>query len=59
MKVVRFNQICVSFLYVCCYSLELSFKFRIRFEIKKIVLGHNLSELYEKLISSLPELKII
>lgn len=56
-KVVRFNQICMPFLYVCRHSLELSIKFRIRFQIKKTVSGHKLSELYEKLISNIPELK--
>lgn len=56
-KVVRSNQICMPFLYVCRHSLELSIKLRIRFEIKKTVSGHKLSELYEKLISDLPELK--
>lgn len=57
MKVVRSNQICMPFLYVCRHSLELSIKFRIRFHIKKTVSGHKLSELYEKLISNIPELK--
>lgn len=57
MKVVRSNQICMPFLYVCRHSLELSIKFRIRFQIKKTVSGHKLSELYEKLISNIPELK--
>lgn len=56
-KVVRSNQICMPFLYVCRYSLELSIKLRIRFDVKKTVSGHKLSELYEKLISDLPELK--
>lgn len=56
-KVVRSNQICMPFLYVCRHSLELSIKLRIRFDIKKTVSGHKLSELYEKLISDLPELK--
>ena len=56
-KVLRSNQICMPFLYVCRHSLELSIKLRIRFEIKKTVSGHKLSELYEKLISDLPELK--
>ena len=54
-KVVRSNQICMPFLYVCRHSLELSIKFRIRFQIKKTVSGHKLSELYEKLISNIPE----
>lgn len=57
MKVVRSNQICMPFLYICRHSLELSIKFRIRFQIKKTISGHNLSELYEKLISNIPELK--
>ena len=37
--------------------LKLFIKFRIRFDIKKTVSVHKLSELYEKLISDLPELK--
>lgn len=57
MKVVRSNQICMPFLYVCRHSLELSIKLRIRFEIKQTVSGHKLSELYENLISNIPELK--
>ena len=56
-KVVHFNQICMPFLYVCRHSLELSIKLRIHFDMKKTVSGHKLSELYEKLISDLPELK--
>lgn len=47
----------MPFLYVCRHSLELAIKFRIRVKIKKTVSGHKLSELYEKLISNLPELK--
>lgn len=57
MKVVHSNQICMPFLYVCRHSLELSIKFRIRFQIKKTISGHKLSELYEKLISNIPEVK--
>lgn len=57
MKVVRSNPICMPFLYVCRHSLELSIKLRIRFEMKKTVSGHKLSELYKKLISNLPKLK--
>ena len=57
MKVVRSNQICMPYLYVCRHSLELAIKFRIRFKIKKTVSGHKLSELYEKLVSNLSELK--
>ncbi|MDE7124801.1 MAG: hypothetical protein K2N83_04880 [Eubacterium sp.] len=56
-KVVRFNQICMPFLYVCRHSPKLSIKLRIRFEIKKNISGHKLSELYKKLISGLPELE--
>lgn len=33
MKVVRSNQICMTFLYVCRHSLELFIKFRVCFEI--------------------------
>ena len=57
MIVVRSNQICMPFLYVCRHTLELSIKFRIRFQINKTVSGHKLSVLYEKLISNIPELK--
>lgn len=50
MRVVRSNQICMPFLYVCRHSIELSIKFRNLFQIKKIVSVNKLSELYEKLI---------
>lgn len=56
-KVLRTNQICMPFLYVCRHSLELSIKLRIRFETKNSVSGHKLSELYSKLINGLPGLK--
>ncbi len=57
MKVFRTNQICMPFLYVCRHSLELSIKLLIHFETENSVSGHKLSELYDKLISNLPELK--
>lgn len=47
----------MPFLYVCCRSLELSIKLRIRFETQIFVSGHKPLGLYSKLINSLTELK--
>lgn len=39
MKVIRKNQVCMPFLYVCRHALELSIKLRIQFETKKMFQG--------------------